>query len=158
MHLCRSNCALRANIDETVLLVVITEQGENRNQCEEQRNLFGFPNRFAIVRTTEPLRLPPRLCPPRNVGRPSGARPPGVHRRAKPSRPSRPPCRDRTRRLSPAPSDEPSPPSTNCASWLRRTPLPHSPAPSAPCNAAKDSIPRTWSPGVASDRPAFSRA
>jgi hypothetical protein len=27
--------ALRANIDETVLLVVITEQGENRNQCEE---------------------------------------------------------------------------------------------------------------------------
>jgi hypothetical protein len=33
---------LRANIDETVLLVVITEQGENRNQCEEQRNLFGF--------------------------------------------------------------------------------------------------------------------
>jgi hypothetical protein len=27
---------LRANIDETVLLVVITEQGENRNQCEEQ--------------------------------------------------------------------------------------------------------------------------
>src|ERR1035437_9527085 len=36
--------ALRANIDETVLLVVITEQGENRNQCEEQRNLFGFPH------------------------------------------------------------------------------------------------------------------
>jgi transposase-like protein len=34
---------LRANIDETVLLVVITEQGENRNQCEEQRNLFGSP-------------------------------------------------------------------------------------------------------------------
>jgi hypothetical protein len=34
--------ALRANIDETVLPVVITEQGENRNQCEEQRNLFGF--------------------------------------------------------------------------------------------------------------------
>src|ERR1017187_3334170 len=33
-----------ANIDETVLLVVITEQGENRNQCEEQRNLFGFPH------------------------------------------------------------------------------------------------------------------
>jgi hypothetical protein len=39
--------ALRANIDETVLLVVITEQGENRNQCEEQRNLFGFPHGFA---------------------------------------------------------------------------------------------------------------
>ena len=38
---------LRANIDETVLLVVITEQGENRNQCEEQRNLFGFPHGFA---------------------------------------------------------------------------------------------------------------
>src|ERR1035438_4896096 len=36
--------SLRANIDETVLLVVITEQGENRNQCEEQRNLFGFPH------------------------------------------------------------------------------------------------------------------
>ena len=36
--------ALRANIDETVLLVVITELGENRNQCEEQRNLFGFPH------------------------------------------------------------------------------------------------------------------
>jgi len=33
---------LRANIDETVLPVVITEQGENRNRCEEQRNLFGF--------------------------------------------------------------------------------------------------------------------
>ena len=32
---------LRANIDETVLPVVITEQGENRNQCEEQRNIFG---------------------------------------------------------------------------------------------------------------------
>ena len=29
-------------MDETVLLVVITEQGENRNQCEEQWNLFGF--------------------------------------------------------------------------------------------------------------------
>jgi hypothetical protein len=27
--------ALRANIDETVLLVVITEQGENRDQREE---------------------------------------------------------------------------------------------------------------------------
>jgi transposase len=38
---------LRANIDETGLLVVITEQGENRNQCEEQRNLFGFPHGFA---------------------------------------------------------------------------------------------------------------
>ena len=38
---------LRANIDETIPLVVITEQGENRNQCEEQRNLFGFPHGFA---------------------------------------------------------------------------------------------------------------
>ena len=38
---------LRANIDETVLLVVITEQGENRNQCEEQRNLFGFSHGLA---------------------------------------------------------------------------------------------------------------
>jgi len=38
---------LRANIDETVLLVVITEQGENRNQCEEQWNLSGFPHGFA---------------------------------------------------------------------------------------------------------------
>jgi hypothetical protein len=39
--------SLRANIDETVLLVVITEQGENRNQCEEQWNLFGFLDGFA---------------------------------------------------------------------------------------------------------------
>jgi len=39
--------SLRANIDETVLLVVITEQGENRNQCEEQRNLFGFSHGLA---------------------------------------------------------------------------------------------------------------
>ena len=38
---------LRANIDETVLPVVITEQGENRNQCEEQRNIFGFSHGFA---------------------------------------------------------------------------------------------------------------
>ena len=38
---------LRANIDETVLLVVITEQGENRHQLEDQRNLFGFPHGFA---------------------------------------------------------------------------------------------------------------
>lgn len=38
---------LRANIDETVLLVVITEQGENRNQCEEQWISFGFPHGFA---------------------------------------------------------------------------------------------------------------
>jgi hypothetical protein len=37
-----SGRTLRANIDETVLPVIITEQGENRNQCEEQRNLFGF--------------------------------------------------------------------------------------------------------------------
>ena len=42
-----TGAALRANIDETVLLVVITEQGENRNQCEEQRNLFGFLHGFA---------------------------------------------------------------------------------------------------------------
>ena len=42
-----SKRALRANIDETVLLVVITEQGENRNQCEEQRNIFGFSHGFA---------------------------------------------------------------------------------------------------------------
>src|ERR1043165_8942026 len=38
---------LRANIDETILLVVITEQGENRNQCEEQWNRSGFPHGFA---------------------------------------------------------------------------------------------------------------
>jgi hypothetical protein len=37
---------LHANIDETVLPVIITEQGENRNQCEDQRNLFGFPHGF----------------------------------------------------------------------------------------------------------------
>ena len=39
--------ALRANIDETVLLVVITEQGENRNQCEEQRDLCGCARGWA---------------------------------------------------------------------------------------------------------------
>jgi len=39
--------ALRANIDETVLPVVITEQGENRNQCEEQRYFLGFSHGFA---------------------------------------------------------------------------------------------------------------
>jgi hypothetical protein len=37
-----TNDPLRANMDETDLLVVITEQGENRNPCEEQRNIFGF--------------------------------------------------------------------------------------------------------------------
>ena len=36
-----------------------------------------------------------------------------MERRAKPSRPSRPPRRGRTRKLSPSPSVEPSPPSTN---------------------------------------------
>jgi hypothetical protein len=45
-HLPQPIRALRANIDETVLLVVITEQGENRNQCEEQWNLFGFLDGF----------------------------------------------------------------------------------------------------------------
>jgi hypothetical protein len=39
--------ALRANIDETVLPVIITEQGENRNQCEEQRYVFDFSHGFA---------------------------------------------------------------------------------------------------------------
>jgi hypothetical protein len=43
-----SKPSLRANIDETGLLVVITEQGENRNQCEEQWNLFGFFHAFAL--------------------------------------------------------------------------------------------------------------
>jgi len=43
--------ALCVNIDETVLLVVITEQGENRNQCEEHRNLFGFSHGFACCGT-----------------------------------------------------------------------------------------------------------
>jgi hypothetical protein len=38
---------LRAKIDETVLPVVITEQGENRNQCEEQRYFLGFSLGFA---------------------------------------------------------------------------------------------------------------
>ena len=38
---------LRANIDETVLLVVITEQGENRHLLEDQWNLPGFPYGFA---------------------------------------------------------------------------------------------------------------
>jgi len=39
--------ALRANIDETVPPVIITEQGENRNQCEELRNVVGFSHGFA---------------------------------------------------------------------------------------------------------------
>jgi hypothetical protein len=43
----RGISALRANIDETVLLVLITEQGENGNQCEEQRNSFDFSHGFA---------------------------------------------------------------------------------------------------------------
>jgi hypothetical protein len=34
-------------MDETALLVVITEQGENRNQYEKQRNIFGFPHGLA---------------------------------------------------------------------------------------------------------------
>jgi len=38
----RAKPPLRANMDETDLLVVITEQGENRNPCEEQRNIYGF--------------------------------------------------------------------------------------------------------------------
>ena len=38
---------LRANIDETILPVIISEQGENRDQCEEQRNSFGFSHGFA---------------------------------------------------------------------------------------------------------------
>jgi len=32
---------------ETVPPVIISEQGENRNQCEEQRNVFGFSHGFA---------------------------------------------------------------------------------------------------------------
>jgi len=39
--------ALRANIDETVLPVVITEQGENRNQSEEQWYFPAFSHGFA---------------------------------------------------------------------------------------------------------------
>jgi hypothetical protein len=42
-----SGQALRANIDETAPPVVITEQGEDRNQCEEQRDLFGSSYGFA---------------------------------------------------------------------------------------------------------------
>jgi len=42
---------LRANIDETGLPVVITERGENRNQCEEQWSLFGFSHGFAYCGT-----------------------------------------------------------------------------------------------------------
>ena len=34
-------------MNETVLLVVITEQGENRTQREEQRNIFDFSYGFA---------------------------------------------------------------------------------------------------------------
>lgn len=43
----RPGMPLRANIDETVLPVIINEQGENRSQCEDQRNLIGFPHGFA---------------------------------------------------------------------------------------------------------------
>ena len=39
--------SLRANIDETILPVVITEQGENRNQCEEQWDLSSSSHGFA---------------------------------------------------------------------------------------------------------------
>ena len=38
---------LRANIAETTLLALITEQGENRNQREKQWNLSGSPHGFA---------------------------------------------------------------------------------------------------------------
>ena len=38
---------LRANIVETTPLAVITEQGENRNQREQERNLSGFPHGVA---------------------------------------------------------------------------------------------------------------
>src|ERR1017187_3475599 len=93
-------------MDETVLLVVITEQGENRNQYEKQRNIFGFPHGFAC-RGPE--------CSSRQ------------NRRAR---------HDRTRRWSPTPSAEPSPPNTNCACWLRPTPPPLNPAPSVPCCGA----------------------
>ena len=72
--------------------------------------------------------------------------------------PSRPPRRDRTRRLSPTPSVGPSPPNTNCASWRRPMPPPPNPAPSAPCCAARAFTPRTSSPGVASGSPASSKA
>jgi hypothetical protein len=50
LALAAAGMTLRANMDETDLLVVITEQGENRNPCEEQRNIFGhssFPHGFA---------------------------------------------------------------------------------------------------------------
>src|SRR5450755_3066601 len=57
-----------------------------------------------MSRTTEYLRLLPRFCLPLNVGRTSEARPTGVERQAKPSRPSRPASRDQTRRWSLMPS------------------------------------------------------
>jgi transposase-like protein len=43
----QSAAPLRANIAETTHLALITEQGENRNQRENQRNLSGFPHGFA---------------------------------------------------------------------------------------------------------------
>ncbi len=49
--LCVRKRTLRANIDETVLPVIMTEQGENGNQCEEQRNLLGFSHGFACCGT-----------------------------------------------------------------------------------------------------------
>ena len=46
-------------MDETDLLVVITEQGENRNPCEEQRNIFGHSS-FPVA---SELPAPPRPDP-----------------------------------------------------------------------------------------------
>jgi len=56
------------------------------------------------------------------------------------------------------PSAGPSPPSTNYGFWLRPMLPPLNPAPSVPCSAVKVFTPRISSLGVASARPAFSRA
>ena len=62
----------------------------------------------------ESLRLPPRFCLPRNVGRTSEARPTGVLRQTKPWRRLWRRCRNRTQKSSRAPSAGPSLPNTNC--------------------------------------------
>src|ERR1039458_2003116 len=93
---------LRANIDETVLLVVITEQGENRNQCEEQRNLFGSPTVLPAAERREAERseadrsaaagkkVAPEPPPPPAATGPGGCRQrqaPNLHRRVQTAHP-----------------------------------------------------------------------
>src|ERR1017187_5356004 len=103
-------------MDETVLLVVITEQGENSNQYEKQRNIFGFPPVLPAAerREAEQSEADRSVAAGRTVA-PATTGPGGGRRRQ---------------------SAEPSPPNTNCACWLRPTPPPLNPAPSVPCCGA----------------------